>query len=128
MVSCPVVPILGNSLNRFIAGRKVATAGSTTTKLAAGVGENTPTFEAEPAPRLSDLTEDEITSLFVDFVTKFEKTYSDEDEASMRREIFRRNLKRIDEVSSRFILVLMWLGASRSPPLPDIFLCSCSSA
>lgn len=89
----------------LLLGAKVATSGSTTTNLAAGVGENTPTFEAGPAPKLSDLTEDEITSLFVDFVTKFEKTYSDEDEASMRREIFRRNLKRIDEVRREVYLI-----------------------
>lgn len=88
----------------LLLGAKVATSGSAT-NLAAGVGENTPTFEAGPAPKLSDLTEDEITSLFVDFVTKFEKTYSDEDEASMRREIFRRNLKRIDEVRREVYLI-----------------------
>lgn len=46
----------------------------------------------------SELPEQAITELFVKFVTNFQKVYKDDDEAAMRFEIFRRNLKHIDEV------------------------------
>ena len=47
------------------------------------------------------MPEDEVEVLFADFVTKFEKIYKNADERAMRMEIFRRNLKRIDEVRER---------------------------
>lgn len=54
---------------------------------------------AKPLPRLPDMSEEEVKALFAEFALKFEKSYKNEDEAAMRMEIFRRNLKRIDEAS-----------------------------
>lgn len=48
--------------------------------------------------KYSELSEKEMTDLFETFVTNFQKVYSDEDEVAMRFEIFRRNLKHIDQV------------------------------
>lgn len=53
---------------------------------------------ARSMPKLSEMSKDEVDVLFANFVTKFEKSYSNDDEKAMRMEIFRRNLKRIDEV------------------------------
>lgn len=87
------------------AKRKNAAGALTTTKLATGGEASSPNVSAASAtPKLSELSEEEITQLFVNFVNDYQKTYEDEDEAAMRMEIFRRNLKRIDDV--RFFLGL----------------------
>lgn len=53
---------------------------------------------ARASPRLSQLSLEEMEALFEDFAVKFDKSYKDDDEKAMRFEIFKRNLKRIDEV------------------------------
>lgn len=55
---------------------------------------------ARSMPKLSELSEEEVAVLFADFMTKFEKTYTNDDQKAMRMEIFRRNLKRIDELNA----------------------------
>ena len=53
---------------------------------------------ARSMPKLSEMSKEEVDVLFAEFAKKFEKIYSSDDEKAMRMEIFRRNLKRIDEV------------------------------
>lgn len=66
-------------------------------KLAAN-GAESPDIATKSLPLLADQPEETVKALFAEFMTKFDKRYTDEDEAAMRMEIFRRNLKRIDEV------------------------------
>ena len=53
------------------------------------------------APRFSELTPEEQERLFEQFAVTHEKSYKDADEKAMRFEIFKRNLKRIDEVGRK---------------------------
>lgn len=54
--------------------------------------------EARSSPRLAELSDEELEALFEEFGIKFEKSYENDDEKAMRFEVFKRNLKRIDEV------------------------------
>lgn len=57
------------------------------------------------APRLSEMTSEETETLFEEFMVKFEKSYEDEDEKRMRFQIFKMNLRRIDQVSQSVRLI-----------------------
>ncbi|CBJ33775.1 Cathepsin-like proteinase [Ectocarpus siliculosus] len=57
--------------------------------------------EVRSSPRLSELSDQELESLFQEFGIKFEKSYENDDEKAMRFEVFKRNLKRIDERNSK---------------------------
>ncbi|CAM9645894.1 unnamed protein product [Pylaiella littoralis] len=92
--------------------------GAAITNLAASETGLSPRITAARAlPRLSDLTEEEKQELFEKFGKKFLKSYSDEDEKAMRFEIFKRNLKRVDEknANSRGVKydVTMWADLTR---------------
>ncbi|CAN0073970.1 unnamed protein product, partial [Ectocarpus fasciculatus] len=56
--------------------------------------------EARSSPRLAELSDEELEALFEEFGIKFEKSYENDDEKAMRFEVFKRNLKRIDERNS----------------------------
>lgn len=73
-------------------------AASPTTSATTGGSAGKTAAAARAAPRLSELTGEKTESLFDDFAVKFDKSYKDDDERAMRFEIFKRNLKRIDEV------------------------------
>lgn len=63
---------------------------------------DTPTIGVRaPFPKYSELSDEDVTSLFNNFKSKFDKTYVDEDEELMRMDIFRWNLKHIDMVRTR---------------------------
>lgn len=83
------------------AGTRLAATGPTTTvgdKTVTGPSREKTAAGAPAAPRLAELTPEDTKALFEDFGIKFEKSYKDDDEKAMRFEIFKRNLKRIDEV------------------------------
>lgn len=69
---------------------------------------------ARTAPRLPGMTGEETEALFEEFVVKFDKSYEDDDARDMRFQIFKRNLKRIDEVSSVLGWVLLAPGVGPS--------------
>lgn len=84
-----------------VAGTKLAASPMTTVGTTGGAvtGSGGKTAAAaRAAPKLSQLSAQEMEKLFEDFAVKFEKSYKDDDEKAMRFQIFKRNLKRIDEV------------------------------
>lgn len=90
---------LSSSYTLCTAGTAAAAGGAASTNLAAsGTGLSGRTSASQASPKLSELTPEETEDLFEDFIKKFEKSYADESDKSMRFEIFKRNLKRIDEV------------------------------
>lgn len=86
------------------------------------------TAAAPALPRLSELTPEETQDLFEDFGVKFSKSYPDVDEKAMRFEIFKRNLKRIDEVCTyvQSMVFRKWKKRlSVSPGLVFVFVYVC---
>lgn len=79
-------------------GTKLAAAGPTASASGQGMLSPKTAATAQSSPRLSDLSTAEMESMFEEFIVDYEKTYADDDEKAMRFEIFKRNLKRIDEV------------------------------
>lgn len=95
----------------FRAPGSAATGAAAGTKLSAAApgGSDHGEFRLSPkavevrsSPRLSELSDQELEALFQEFGIKFEKSYENDDEKAMRFEVFKRNLKRIDEVCCEF--------------------------
>lgn len=93
-----------------VPGSSAAGAAAGTKLSAAAPGGNRGEFrlspkaaEARSSPRMSELSDQELETLFEEFGIKFEKSYENDDEKAMRFEVFKRNLKRIDEVCCRII-------------------------
>eukprot|EP00903_Cladosiphon_okamuranus_P020595 g18905.t1 len=109
---------------------EASAAGAAGTKLAAGpttavgtsggavtASSGKTAAAARAAPKLSELTAEETEALFEEFLVKFEKSYKDDDEKAMRFEIFKRNLKRIDEKNANSLGpkydLTMWTDLTR---------------